>query len=117
MSVMVQEAPVAKATSPDYFTEMRAETKRVQHALRAFNHGHVTKLNGTSRRVAEAIIMAFAFPAYHGPHYDGYSRTSIAIQHAELMIPSSDRSREEACRRGVNAARSAFKATYEGSRR
>jgi hypothetical protein len=113
MSVATLEASTAEAFSPNYCALMKAETGRIRHALDAFNHKHVTRLHGTARNVAEAVIMAFAFPTIHGPHYEGVSRTTLAIQQAEFMISSDDRNHVEACRIGIAKARSALQAAYD----
>lgn len=113
MSVTTLEAPATPTITPNYCSEMKAETGRIRHAFDAFNHKYITRLHGTTRNVAEAVIMAFAFPTLYGPHPEGVSRTSLAIQQAEFMISSEDRENVEACRLGIAKARSALKATYD----
>lgn len=109
MSVMMQEAPVAKATTPDYCAQLRAETIRIRQAYVAINHDYITRLNGTARRVAEAVIVAYAFPTVYGPHYKGMTPILISLQQAEFMIDKQDRSRTNDCTCGIGNARYALR--------
>lgn len=112
MSVAITEPSTIVSDSPRYTSEFNSETRRLIHALAALRHPSITRLNdgSSARRIANAVITAFAFPAAHNA--DHLSRMQVAVQQAELMLPPADLQRHNACALGIGKARHAILATY-----